>query len=814
MASAMIGNLSVNLTLATAAFQKGASQAERILAKTQREFQKTGDKIKGIGDGMSKWITLPILGAGTAVLKMAGDFEAGMGRVGISTQASGKQMEQLRDLALDIGKTTTMSASESADAMDMLAKAGLSASDILNGAARATVALAEAAGSGLDPAAAAITDTMQQFNKTTKDLPNIINNITGAVNESKFGFEDFQLGMSQAGGVASSAGLEFEEFTAALAATASQFASGSDAGTSMKTFLLSLTPATKKAAKAFEEAGFNAYTATGQLKPLAQIAQELQDKFGGLSEQDLNATFKEMFGTDAIRTAIGLMKQGADGITDMQARIAATDASAQAAQRMKGLNAEMEKLGGSLETLAINIADSGLLSAVSGLVSSIAEWVDWMSEANPAILKWGVVIAGVVAVIGPLLVGIGAIVSAVGVILPAIIAVGGALTTMAAIITAGAIPAIAAMLVALSPILIPLAVVAAAVGAAYLAWKNWDKIEPILRNLYTGVKTWLMDKLGTVWKYITDKIEMVRKAFYNLYDAVVGNSYVPDMVDGIRDQMARLDAVMVAPALKATDKVAQAFRDLQSKVAPILNRLFPEERAATANSDEKSTLVAGAKAGIITADQLRESLIRLRDSYYGVDGPVAVTQDGGPLENLLDSLPALADIGKTTAEKLKASNVTIVKSFGDTARDVLGSINGLAQSVKGGGILGILEGVAGLFLTLGGAGAFGKGLQGRINAPGRARGGSVTSNRSYLVGERGPEMLTMGGRGGFITPNNKMGGGAGRATPVHIIPSKYFDVVVDGRADSRVSRGAPGIATASARGVQTNIRQEQFRSLP
>jgi len=40
---------------------------------------------------------------------------------------------------------------------------------------------------------------------------------------------------------------------------------------------------------------------------------------------------------------------------------------------------------------------------------------------------------------------------------------------------------------------------------------------------------------------------------------------------------------------------------------------------------------------------------------------------------------------------------------------------------------------------------------------GRASGGSVSAGGSYLVGERGPEMLTMGSDG-YVTPNNKLGG--------------------------------------------------------
>lgn len=41
----------------------------------------------------------------------------------------------------------------------------------------------------------------------------------------------------------------------------------------------------------------------------------------------------------------------------------------------------------------------------------------------------------------------------------------------------------------------------------------------------------------------------------------------------------------------------------------------------------------------------------------------------------------------------------------------------------------------------------------------RAMGGSVAGGNSYLVGEMGPEIITMGAQGGFVTPNHKLGGG-------------------------------------------------------
>lgn len=40
-----------------------------------------------------------------------------------------------------------------------------------------------------------------------------------------------------------------------------------------------------------------------------------------------------------------------------------------------------------------------------------------------------------------------------------------------------------------------------------------------------------------------------------------------------------------------------------------------------------------------------------------------------------------------------------------------------------------------------------------FGVPGRASGGPVTAGGTYLVGERGPELLTMGSSSGYITPN-------------------------------------------------------------
>jgi flagellar basal body-associated protein FliL len=53
----------------------------------------------------------------------------------------------------------------------------------------------------------------------------------------------------------------------------------------------------------------------------------------------------------------------------------------------------------------------------------------------------------------------------------------------------------------------------------------------------------------------------------------------------------------------------------------------------------------------------------------------------------------------------------------------------------------------------------------------RALGGAVARGASYIVGERGPELLTMGANNGFVTPNNRLGGMGGTTVIVNVAGS-------------------------------------------
>jgi len=94
------------------------------------------------------------------------------------------------------------------------------------------------------------------------------------------------------------------------------------------------------------------------------------------------------------------------------------------------------------------------------------------------------------------------------------------------------------------------------------------------------------------------------------------------------------------------------------------------------------------------------------------------------------------------------------------ASELFGSAFMGGESSKMGGIVGgLISGVAGMFGgggAGGGAGGFNYGTLPEAIGPGRASGGPVAANETYVVGEKGPEVLSMGNRSGHITPNNQL----------------------------------------------------------
>lgn len=371
--------------------QTSAGGASQGLRNVSRSSQMASAGLAGLGRqtpaiaGLARILGTTALVSGvvrlgTSSLTAAKDFQAAMKRVQGVTRATVAQMDRLEAKAREMGATTQFRATDAADAVEMLAKNGLRYQEIMDGALDATMMMAGALGGELAPSADLVTDLMAQFSLKAGDLAQITDLVTGSALNSKFGFNDLRLAIGQAGGVAGKFGLEIDDFLTALAATSSAFRSGSDAGTSFKTFLQRMTPEGKEAKEAMRDLGLEFYDSQGRMKDLAAIAEELRTGVAGLSEEARNEALARIFGTDAVRTALLLADQGAAGIRDIGNAIQEVSAADQAAIRLEGLQGALLELSAAWEDLQLTWADAGGLDTVESGVRRLTEIIRYLSE--------------------------------------------------------------------------------------------------------------------------------------------------------------------------------------------------------------------------------------------------------------------------------------------------------------------------------------------------------------------------------------------------------------------------------------------------
>lgn len=337
---------------------------------------------------------LGALGAGLASsVSDAADFQQGMADIQASMGASAEETDKLKRLILDLGidPKLKVSATEAAAAIGQLGTAGVSIDDILKGTARSTVLLANATGADFAQAASIASDVSKLWAIDAGDLTHAVDGITAATVASKFNINDYQLALAQAGGVASTVGVSFDDFNTTIAAISPSFASGSDAGTSFKVFLQRLIPQSDKATDSMKALGLitadgknQFFDASGQMKNMDEIVGLLNHAFSGLTEEQKNQQLSIIFGTDAMRAAAAMAKMTKGDFDNLATTMGKTDAAESAKTRMDTLKGSLEILSGTFDTLKLMVGDK-FLPVLNDMTKRFS---DFLGAQAPMIVEW------------------------------------------------------------------------------------------------------------------------------------------------------------------------------------------------------------------------------------------------------------------------------------------------------------------------------------------------------------------------------------------------------------------------------------------
>lgn len=377
----------------------------RTASKAVQDFSRNADGyVQNHKDSINDLSNAALgLGAGLTALslgaiKTAADFDESMSSVAAATMAPKGELAQLRQAALDAGQATKYSATESAGAIEELAKAGVSTQEILGGGLKGALDLAASGNIQVGEAAESAASAMTQFGLSGKDVPHIADLLAAGAGKAQGEVGDLGQALNQSGVVASQFGLSIEETVGGLSAFAAAGTTGSDAGTSFKTMLQRLSNPSKEAANELENLGIQTYDAQGNFVGLSDFAGQLQDKMKDLSPEARNAAMSIIFGSDAVRAANVLYSEGQSGIQGWIDNVNDSGFAAEQARiRMDNLKGDIEQLGGALETAFIGAGD-GAQSPLRGVVQMVTDIVNAFGALPPVVQQGLGIGSGIVGV--------------------------------------------------------------------------------------------------------------------------------------------------------------------------------------------------------------------------------------------------------------------------------------------------------------------------------------------------------------------------------------------------------------------------------
>lgn len=233
--------------------------------------------------------------------------------------------------------------------------------------------------------------------------------------------------------------------------------------------------------------------------------------------------------TRAQAVLIAIQEQSTDAMGDAERTVGS------AANQFKFLAANTKELGVSIGTI--------LIPVITPMVQKMSEGLKVFQGLSPATQKVVVGVGALAAAAGPLLLAFGTILK----LLP-VIQVGFAALT--------------------GPVGLAVVAFGAVVAAAVQVIEHWDMISFETGRMMDAIEYHTIGRFTRIVDQIGTMTGNVAGFFSSLYDRVVGNSYVPDMIDGIAMQFARLDQVMVIPAVEAAAKVSAAFKGVQGPTVP------------------------------------------------------------------------------------------------------------------------------------------------------------------------------------------------------------------------------------------------------
>ena len=292
------------------------------------------------------------------------NYEASMSEVKAVTGETGERFQELSELALDLGKKTSKTASEAAQAIKYMGLAGWDTTKIMGGL-EPVLRLSEAANLDLGRTSDLATDSMSSLGLEVNQLPKYLDQLAQTSRRSNTNIDMLMEAMIAAGGTFRNLKTPLSEANSLIGILANRGKKGSEAGNALNSIIVNLTTGAGKAGTAMKKLNLSAFNSNGKFKGISNVLVELNSRLSTMTEKQRN-TYLAMIGG---KTQLDTLNALLDGVSKEYGELKNT----------------VENADGALEDMALTMQDN-FKGSITRLKSAVEGFqIEFMKNFGPVL---------------------------------------------------------------------------------------------------------------------------------------------------------------------------------------------------------------------------------------------------------------------------------------------------------------------------------------------------------------------------------------------------------------------------------------------
>ncbi len=627
----------VELQKAEKALKDFGSVGEQQMKLVSDKVKEVGDKISGLGEDMTKFVTGPIVAIGAGSVAAWQEVDGAMDIVIQKTGATGEALDDMQSRVSNIAQTIPTSFEEAGTAIgEVNTRFGLTG-DALEQLSTQFIEFANLNGTDVNSSIDTVQKTLAAFGLSAEDAGALLDTL------NKVG-QDSGISMDTLAQLMTSNATAFQSMGLDAADAATLLGKLEKSGVDTSAAITGLTKVQKKAAedgKSMEETLNTALT-------------------------DVNSAI-DIFGSKAGVKLYESFQNGALSVTDFVDSTAnLNDALGSVSDTYTATLDPLDQMTTTMNTLKatgadiVNTAAPMIEEAMKALADVVHQLSDAWNNLSPEQQEMVIKFAAVAAAVGPVLVVVGNVVSAVGTLI-------GVIAPIATLITGTIIPAIAA---AAAPILAIVAAIAAVIAIIVLCIKHWDEIKA---------------KAEEVGKAISDKWTEIKT---NITTAVT------NIMTTVKEKFESIKNDVVTKVTDLKTKALNAFNNLKTSISTVIGNIKSTIVGGFQNAIDFITSLPSRAIGwgrdIINGvvDGIRNAIGKITDVMSDVASTISSfihfsEPDEGPLSNFHTYMP---DMMKQLAQGIRSGIPQIESAMDAMTRSMIPSMGDAGASGAGGNV--------------------------------------------------------------------------------------------------------------------------------